>query len=86
MSTAASGGRLDGLDVLARALHERVPRVELARHIRAEIRGDPDQLLARQRLPQELVRNPERGGRVRAPSAEPRRDRHALPDRDGERR
>ena len=74
------------LPPLAITITKRVPGIELAGDVGAEVGGDPDQLLVGQRPARELVGDPQRGGRVGASAAEAGGHGHALRDRDGERR
>ena len=74
------------LDALAGALDERVPGLELGGDVGAELGGDPKEVLRREGISGELVRDAESGGGVGAPAAETRGHRDALLDRDRERR
>src|SRR5207248_9086458 len=62
------------------ALAELWAALEEERHVGAEVRREPVQLRGRKRLLERLVRQPESCRGVRAPAAEPRRDRDPLPN------
>ena len=63
-----------------------VARLELAGHVGAEVGGQPEELLPRERLAAEAVGDAKRRRGVGAAAAEAGRDRDALVDRERQRR
>jgi len=76
------GRQLDRLHPLACAPHERMTRRHLTRHVGAELRGEPAEVVLAERRRDQAVGRPQDSRRVRACTGQSRGNRYPLLDLD----